>query len=106
MPPTGPNGSSLPTTRGTDIVKWTRGANPIAASITGTSTSLMPPPCQRATDRAIDTLPASSRLASSTHANGVGPATAIAGNETPDGAARSLRLGGAGGFFLCCWLLP
>ncbi len=69
----------------------------MAASSTGTSTSLIPLPCQRTTEIATDTAPASSRLASSIQANGVAP-LAVAVTAELGGAVKSLRLGG--GLFL------
>ena len=57
----------------------------------GASTSLTSVPSQRSADRAIDTLPGSTIVASSSHANGVTPPAEL----TTTGAESELRLGGA-----------
>jgi len=67
----------------------------MAASTTGTTTSLVSGPCQRTIETDTETLPGSRTLASSSHENGAAPPVDVPAADEGNGS----WLGGA--FFLC-----
>src|SRR5689334_667915 len=96
-----PVGSPLPTTCGTVAPICTRSATPMAPLTTGTSSSLKSLPCQRTVEKATDTTPGGSTLASSSVEKGNVPAVAP-GVPIPDVGSTVLL----GGVLLCDLLLP
>src|SRR4029079_3943164 len=84
-----PAESPLSATRGTLAPSCRRGAIPSAASITGTLTSVKPPPDQCTIERPTHATPGSIRLALSIQANGAAPL----GLEMLVGAGMRLVLG-------------